>query len=49
MKYGGKSKGDGKSNVRIGKWISFLEGSGWTSSTDSLSRSKVLMAKVNKL
>jgi hypothetical protein len=35
VEYGGKSKGDGEGNVRTRKWISFLEGSSWTSSTNS--------------
>ncbi len=36
LEYGGKSKVDGVSNARTRKWTSFLEGSGWTSSTNSL-------------
>lgn len=40
VEYGWKSKGDRKSNARIGEWISLSKGSGWTSSTNSLPRSQ---------
>ncbi len=38
MEYGGKTKGDGEDNARIGKWTSFLEVVGCMSSTNSLPR-----------
>jgi hypothetical protein len=38
VEYGGKSKGDGEDNARIGKWTSFLEGVDWMSSTNWLPR-----------
>jgi hypothetical protein len=45
MEYGGKSKGDGKDNVRTKKWTSFLEGVGWMSSPYSLPRSRSAYGK----
>jgi hypothetical protein len=45
MEYGGKSKRDGENNARIRNWISFLEGSGWTNSTDSLLRPRGVYGK----
>lgn len=38
VEYGGKNNGDGENNARTRKWTSFLEGSGWMRSTNSLPR-----------
>jgi hypothetical protein len=49
MEYGGKSKGDGKSNARTWEWINFSKGNGWMSSIDSLPRLRGVYGKSKQI